>query len=86
MKEKEKQRKEPIKIRQKELSNGNISLYLDIYLRGEREYAFLNLYLIDAKNTLDREQNRKTLVVAEHIKSQRLLDLQSGKYKLKQTK
>lgn len=86
MKKKEKQRKEPIKIRQKELSNGNISLYLDIYWKGEREYDFLNLYLIDAKNQIDRDQNKHTLGLAEQIKSQRLLDLQSGKYRMKQTK
>ena len=40
MKKKEQQRKEPIKIRQKELSNGNMSLYLDIYWKGDREYDF----------------------------------------------
>lgn len=86
MKKKEQQRKEPIKIRQKELSNGNMSLYLDIYWKGEREYDFLNLYLIEAINQLDREQNKQTLLLAEQIKSQKLLDLQSGKYKMKQTK
>lgn len=37
--------KEPIKIRQKKLANGNISLYLDIYLNGKRHYEFLRLYL-----------------------------------------
>jgi integrase len=86
MKKKEKQRKEPIKIRQKELSNGNISLYLDIYWKGERKYEFLNLYLLEAKNTLDREQNKQTMLIAEQIRSQRLVDLQSGKYMLKQAK
>lgn len=86
MKRKEKQRKEPIKIRQKELSNGNWSLYLDIYWKGEREYDFLNLYLLDAKNGLDREQNKQTLLLAEQIRSQRIFDLQSGKYKMKQAK
>ena len=29
--------KEPIKIREKKLANGNISLYLDIYRNGKRE-------------------------------------------------
>lgn len=86
MAKKDKQRKEPIRIRQKELSNGNVSLYLDIYWKGERQYEFLNLYLLNAKNTVDREQNKHTMIVAEQIKSQRQLDLQSGKYKLKQTK
>jgi integrase len=86
MKKKEKQRKEPIKIRQKELANGNISLYLDIYWKGEREYDFLNLYLINAKNGIDRDQNNKTLILAEQIKAQRLVDLQSGKYRMKQAR
>ena len=86
MKKKEKQRKEPIKIREKKLANGSISLYLDIYWRGDREYEFLNLYLTAPKTSVDREQNNQTLLLAEQIKSQRLLDLQSGKYKLKQQK
>lgn len=38
--------KEPIRIRRKKLTNGNVSLYLDIYLNGKREYEFLKLYLI----------------------------------------
>lgn len=36
--------KEPIRIRRKKLTNGNVSLYLDIYLNGKREYEFLKLY------------------------------------------
>ena len=35
--------KEPIRIRRKKLTNGNVSLYLDIYLNGKREYEFLKL-------------------------------------------
>ena len=38
--------KEPIRIRRKKLTNGNVSLYLDIYLNGKREYEFLKLYQI----------------------------------------
>lgn len=86
MKKSEKQRKEPIKIREKKLASGSKSLYLDIYWKGDREYDFLNLYLTAPKTSLDREQNNQTLLLAEQIKSQRLLDLQSGKYKLKQAK
>lgn len=33
--------KEPIRIRVKQLSNGNRSLYLDKYTNGKREYEFL---------------------------------------------
>lgn len=38
--------KEPIKLRAKSLSNGNKSLYLDIYKDGKRTYEFLKLYII----------------------------------------
>lgn len=85
MKKKE-QRKEPIRIRQRELANGNFSLYLDIYWKGEREYEFLNLYVTEPKTSLDRQQNKQTFLLAEQIKAQRLIDLQSGKYKMKESK
>jgi len=42
--------KEPVKIRRKTLANGNISLYLAIYINGQREYEFLKLYLVPEKN------------------------------------
>ena len=29
--------KEPVKLRERRLSNGNISLYLDIYREGKRQ-------------------------------------------------
>ena len=35
--------KEPIRIRRKKLTNGTVSLYLDIYMNGKREYEFLKL-------------------------------------------
>ena len=38
--------KEPIRLRMKELANGNKSLYLDIYRNGKRTYEYLKLYLI----------------------------------------
>ena len=38
--------KEPIRIRFKELANGNQSIYLDCYTNGKRRYEFLKLYLI----------------------------------------
>ena len=41
--------KEPVKLRQKEIANGNISLYLDIYRNGKRTYEFLKMYLIPEK-------------------------------------
>ena len=40
--------KEPVKLREKVLANGNISLYLDIYRNGKRHKEYLKLYLIKA--------------------------------------
>ncbi|MCD8094414.1 MAG: hypothetical protein LUF01_17050 [Bacteroides sp.] len=33
--------KEPIRLRQRKPPAGNITLYLDIYLNGERSYKYL---------------------------------------------
>lgn len=71
--------KSPIKLRSKKLANGNSSLYLDIYLNGERKKEYLKLYLVPETNTLLKEQNRKTLEIAETIKSERLITLQKSK-------
>lgn len=84
MKKKELKRKEPVKLRQRELANGNYTLYLDIYWKGQREYDYLNLYVKKSDSTTDKEQNNQTLLLAEQIRAQRVIDLQSGKYKLKQ--
>lgn len=70
---------EPVKLREKKLKNGDRSLYLDIYWNGEREYDFLNLYL-----TGDRTRDKQTSQIAHQVKAQRILDLNSGKYKVNQ--
>jgi len=75
--------KEPIKIRRKQLANGNISLYLDIYHNGRREYEFLKLYLIPEKNRVDKEKNRQTLQLANSIKAKRIVDNQNGDHGFK---
>ncbi len=69
--------KEPIRLRQKALSNGNISLYLDIYTDGKRRYEFLKLYLVPERTKQDKLQNKQTLTLAQSIKSQRILELQT---------
>ena len=60
--------KEPIRLRQKKMANGNISLYLDIYRNGKREYEFLKMYLIPERRKTDKETNRHTLKLAHYIK------------------
>lgn len=70
--------KEPVKIRRKTLANGNISLYLAIYVNGQREYEFLKLYLVPEKTRQDKERNKQTLTLANSIKAQRIVDIQNG--------
>lgn len=79
----EKTIKEPIRIRQKELANGNISLYLDIYIGGKRKYEFLKLYLIPEKTREDKEKNRQTMQLANSIKSKRIVEYQNCEFGFK---
>lgn len=64
--------KEPIKIRLKDLADGNKSIYLDIYWKGVRKYEYLKLYLLPESNPLIKEQNKETMAVAERIKAERI--------------
>ena len=50
--------KEPIKLRQRRLRNGNISLYLDLCIDNRREYEFLKLYLVPERTKADRDANK----------------------------
>ena len=78
--------KEPVKLREKKLSNGNISLFLDIYRNGKRHKEYLKLYLIDAKTPIEKEQNRQTLATAQAIKSKRLIEIREHRQKKKEAK
>lgn len=74
-------RKNIVRLREKKLANGSISLYLDIYRNGKREYEFLKLYINpDAKTPLDKEQNRKTRETAESVRAKRQIEIQNGEY------
>jgi integrase len=72
--------KEPVRLRTKSLTNGNRSLYLDIYIEGARRYEFLKLYLVPEKSREDKERNRETYALANSIKAQRIVEIQAGKY------
>lgn len=72
--------KEPVKLREKELANGNKSLYLDIYRDGKRVREFLKLYLIKATTPIQKEQNKQTLLMAQSIKAKRQIEIQNGEY------
>lgn len=79
--------KEPVKIRFKQLANGNQSIYLDYYtgdvirkenyVGGKRQYEFLKLYLMPEKTREDRLKNETTLALAKAIQSKRIVELQN---------
>lgn len=74
-------KKNNVTLRKKELSNGNVSLYLDVYRDGVRKYEFLKLYVNGkARTPLEREHNRATLAMAEEIRTKREAELNAGAY------
>ena len=68
--------KEPIRIREKALDSGTISLYLDMYYKGNRKKEGLKLYIIPETSPAAKLQNKNTRKLAEQIKAQRILDIQ----------
>lgn len=73
--------KEPVRIRLKELKNGNKSIYLDFYMgAGRREYKFLNLYLHPEKSKEDKEWNRSQMRLANAVKSQYIIRIQNAEH------
>lgn len=71
--------KEPVVLRQKPLSKGGYSLYLDIYQNGSRKYEFLKLYLVPEVDEATKVQNKNTIKVANAIKSKRVIEIANGK-------
>ena len=76
--------KEPIRLRMKNLSNGNKSLYLDIYRDGKRSYEYLKMYLIPETDYNAKKQNQATLTAANVIKSKRIIEMINSEAGIKQ--
>ena len=80
--------KEPVRIRFKQLSNGNQSIYLEYYtgdvirkenyVGGKRKYEFLKLYLIPERTREDKAKNEATLALAKAIQSRRIVEEQNA--------
>jgi integrase/recombinase XerD len=77
--------------RRKQSKKGNISLYLEIYKGSyvnsegkrilDRDYEYLNLYLIDKpKTNVDKDYNKQVEKLANGIRAKRELDIQNGIY------
>ena len=75
-KKKEIKVKEPVRIREKVLGDGTISLYLDMYHKGNRKKEGLKLYIIPETSPAAKLQNINTRKLAEQVKAQRILDIQ----------
>ena len=72
--------KEPIRLRRRKMPSGNTSLYLDIYLDGNRKYEYLKMYLVPERSRADKEKNRETLLLAQAICSKRIVELRNNQY------
>jgi integrase len=48
-----------VKLREKKLSNGQVSLYLDIYHNKRRSYEFLEIYVNKSRPTPDDKEKRR---------------------------
>lgn len=70
-----------VKLREKQLKNGNISLYLDIYHKGKRSYEFLDIRIAKpARTPLERQSNKEAKELAKQLCAKRELAIQSAAY------
>lgn len=70
--------KEPVRIRFKQLANGNKSVYLSINVNGRRTYDYLKMYLVPETDANAKMQNKMTMQAVYAIKSQRIIDITNG--------
>lgn len=73
-------RKEPVHLREKPLSSGRTSLYLEINKDGMRRYEFLKLYLSNGKSKADKQEDKRIWELAEAIRAKRIVELRNNQY------
>ena len=83
-----------VTLRQKKISKGRQSLYLDFYpaiphpeTGKPTRREFLGLYLFDRpKNPFEKQSNNETKQLAENIRAKRQIEIQAGDYGFLNTK
>jgi integrase len=75
-----------VQLRKREKGN-KVSLYLEYYKDGNREYEYLRLYLHPTLEKgrltiIQKQHNKETLAIAEGIRAKRYLEIQNGIYGL----
>ncbi len=73
--------KSPVKLRQRKLADGRLSLFLDRSVDGRHEYEFLQLYLLPETSTNAKRENARILRKAEEIQRERVEALFNTKVK-----
>lgn len=83
-----------VKLREKPMTDGRLSLYLDFYppiphpVSGKpTRREFLSLYVFDEpKGVLEKQHNKETKQLAENVRAQRQLSIQAHNYGFLDTK
>ena len=65
-----------VKLRKKILAGGKESLYLDIFIDGQRHYDFLKLNLLYGNDAKTKVANNEKLIFAEAIRTNREIEIQ----------
>lgn len=74
--------KQIVKLKKRLLTSGDYRLYLDIYYKGNRHIETLDLFLSGKTDQAAKAQNRNNLRMAEIIRSNKELDIVTGKHGL----
>ncbi len=70
-----------VKLREKKMTNGNVSLFLDWFVDGVRNKEYLKLYLNPkARTPIEKESNNRTIELAKKIRLERETQLTHSTY------